>query len=139
MNEKMALELVSRLIQENKHSNEFTSPIPENWPIEAWRLLMQTDSELWSTESLHMWIAGHTYAPEEVVRILSASPSERVRWRVASKRNLPKDLFSVLASDECDGVRQSIVRNRKAPLEVLENLRNDPSLVVRKLVEMRLS
>jgi hypothetical protein len=136
---QQAQTLVDELVTKNKVGDQFTHNVPDDWPIEAWRLLLKAECECWDTENLHCWIAGHVYAPEEIVRTLAQSPVRRVRWRVAEKRNLPKDLFAVMAKDDSEGVRQCIACNKKAPLEVIESLKNDPAETVRRLVKNRLA
>lgn len=131
--------LVEELIEKNKLTDQFSEPVPEDWPIEAWRLLLNTESECWDTESLHCWIAHHVYAPEEIIRVLAKSPYRRVRSWVASKRNLPKDLFEVMAQDKDETIRSRIAQNKKAPLKVVESLKNDPAESVRRVVQYRLT
>jgi hypothetical protein len=135
---QQAQALVDELVMKNKIGDQFTHSVPEDWPIESWRLLLKAECECWDTENLHCWIASHVYAPEEIVRILAQSSEWRVRSRISEKRNLPKDLFLVMAKDEDEGVRQHVARNKKTPLEVVESLKNDPAETVRRLVKMRL-
>jgi hypothetical protein len=130
--------LVERFMEQNIITNQFTEPVPEDWPIEAWRLLLKVKSEFWDTESLHCWIVHHVYTPEEIVRLLAISPNRRVRSWVASKRNLPKDLFVILSRDEDETVRSRIAQNKKAPREVMESLKDDPSESVRRVVQYNL-
>lgn len=131
--------LVSEIIAHNSAGDQFTHSVPPDWPIEAWRILLKAKSDQWDTENLHFWLAGHVNAPNEVVRALAASPTMRVRWRIARKRNLPLDLFALLAGDEDEGVRSSIAENKKTPHEVLVRLISDPSESVRRVVELRLA
>jgi hypothetical protein len=138
-NDKTVQSLVSELMSRNKIGDQFSHDVPPDWPIEAWRLLLGEKSDQWDTESLHFWLAHHVYAPDEIVRILAASPSRRVRWRIAQKRNLPLDLFEMLATDHDEGIRRSVAENKKAPRDVIEMLRADPSESVRRLAESRLA
>lgn len=138
ISQREAQALVDELMAKNKATDQFTESVPEDWPIEAWRLLLAAESKCWDIESLHCWIANHVYAPEEIVRALATSPHRRVRSWIASKRNLPKDLFSTMAKDEDETIRSSIARNKKAPLEVVESLKDDPAETVRRVVQYRL-
>jgi len=131
--------LVDELVEKNKATDQFSESVPDDWPIEACRLLLTAESELWDIESLHCWITNHVYAPEEIVRVLAKSPYRRVRSWTASKRNLPKDLFAVMAQDEDETIRCSIARNKKAPLAVVESLKDDPAETVRRAVQYRVS
>lgn len=135
---KEAIELVNWLIHENSSSNTFNHAIPSSWPIEAWRMLLDVRSEKWDLAHFYTWIAGHTYAPDEIVRILSKDTERRVRMRIAEKRNLPNDLFHELAKDSDEGVRQNIARNKKVPKDVVRHLENDQSYAVRNIAKMRL-
>jgi len=136
--EKEAMELVNCLIDENSSSDSFNDAIPSNWPIEAWRILLDVRSEKWDLAHFHTWIAGHAYAPEEIVRMLAKNTERRVRMRVAEKRNLPTDLFLELAKDCDEGVRQSVARNKKTPKDIMRYLENDRSNAVRDLVKLQL-
>ena len=129
--------LVHELMVANSMGGQFTHDVPDGWPIDAWRLLLETTSEQWDTESLHFWLAGQMLAPDEVVRILAASPLMRVRWRIATKRRLPVDLFAVLAADDDEGVRNAIAQNTKTPRSILLGMRADRAEEVRRLVERR--
>jgi hypothetical protein len=136
--QQQAQALVDELMERNKLGDQFTHSIPSDWPIEAWHLLLTVESELWDMESLHRWIAGFVYTPEEIVRILARSPNWHVRSNVASKRNLPKDLFALMAKDEDEAVRGSIAQNKKTPMEILQSLKDDPTETVRRIVQFRL-
>lgn len=131
--------LVDELIVRNSEGDQFTHHVPIDWPIEAWRILLEAKSAKWDIESLHFWLAGHVNAPDEIVRTLASSPFTRVRWRIARKRNLPADLFAFMASDEDEGVRSSLAENKKTPRDVLIMLNSDASESVRRVVKLRLS
>lgn len=131
--------LVDELMMKNKVGEQFSHNVPSDWPIEAWHLLLNVESEFWDTESLHFWVAGHVYTPEEIVRILAMSSYGRVRCRIADKRNLPKDMFATLAKHEDEGVRSCIAQNKKTPLEVVKSLKNDSSEIVRRIVNFQLA
>lgn len=136
--EKEARDLVNCLMHKNSSSDAFDHAIPSGWPIEAWRILLDVRSSKWGLDCFHVWIAGHVYAPEEIIRILAKNTERRVRMRVAEKRNLPSDLLWELARDCDEGVRQSVARNKKTPVKILEYLADDQSDAVRGLVKLRL-
>jgi hypothetical protein len=137
VSQQKAQALVDKLLEKNKVTDQFSEPVPDDWPIEAWRLLLNAESECWDIESLHCWIAHHVNAPEEIIRTLAKSPYRRVRSWVASKRNLPKDLFAVMAQDEDETIRSRIAQNKKTPLKVIESLKDDPEENVRRVVRYR--
>jgi hypothetical protein len=130
---------VDALMEENKVGENFSACIPSDWPTEAWRMVLNSESPHWDQECLHVFVARHVHAPAEIVRELATSPYWRVRVTIAMKRNLPKDLFPILAQSPDEAVRSTIAANKKAPITVIESLKNDEAESVREMVGRRLA
>jgi hypothetical protein len=85
------------------------------------------------------WVVRNKTVPISILCDLANDPDARVRFEIAAKRRCPLIILERLARDNEESVRARVAYNVKTPNDLLEMLRHDPSKVVAKAAENRLS
>lgn len=102
-------------------------------PEAVWREVLR------SFPTFKEWVVRNKTVPVSILSDLANDPDPRVRFEVAAKRKCPVKTLGRLACDADESVRLRVAYNAKTPGPLLEQLRHDPSDLVAKAVEERLS